>query len=59
MMDGCPICKGVLKLQKNNEQFGFCAHCDKGWNFNYNPPEIYYEGKRLGDPPRPREKHVL
>lgn len=41
----CPICKEELNCINEDANWHICEYCDIGWNFNYNPPAIYYDGK--------------
>jgi len=42
----CPDCKGSLKCIDREAYWYLCKSCDKAWNFSYDPPKVYYEGKR-------------
>lgn len=39
----CPECGRPMEPQKAAPWFQVCDPCGKGWNVNYDPPEIYWE----------------
>lgn len=43
----CPDC-GRLMEPQGFPHFQVCHACDKGWNVNYEPYQLYYEGKGRG-----------
>ncbi|GAI54518.1 unnamed protein product [marine sediment metagenome] len=40
----CPECFMMMRPQTDATHLQVCSQCNVGYNVNYDPPQIYYEG---------------